>query len=94
MSTLARATDPLSSHIAGQDASAFAANHRAEIIKLVVQHPGKTAAELAQLCDLDRYQIGRRLKEIEHSGKIRRGIIRTCTVGRKVATTWFPLTVF
>jgi hypothetical protein len=84
----ARTTDPVSSHVAGQDAANFATIHYTEILRLLEQYPNQTAQELATHSNLDRYQIGRRLKELEKRGQINRVAIRTCTVGNRIATTW------
>jgi DNA-binding MarR family transcriptional regulator len=88
MSNLARSSDPISSHVAGNEAAAFKAAHYTEIIKLLEQYPNQTAQEIATHSDLDRYQIGRRLKELETRGQIQRVAIRTCSVGNRIATTW------
>lgn len=84
----ARPSDPVSSHVAAQGAAEFAAAHRLAILKLLSAHPSSTAQELATHSDLDRYQIGRRMVELERRGQITRDGIRTCSIGHKVATAW------
>jgi DNA-binding MarR family transcriptional regulator len=85
---LARATDPVSSHAAANNVASFAAIHYAAILSLLKEHPKSTASELAQYTHLDRYQIGRRMKELEKRGHIQRVAIRTCSVGNRIATSW------
>jgi len=88
METLARRSDPVSSHLAGLDAHSFREHHYREIVRLVSEHPNHTAKELAQYSDLEHQQISRRMKELEKRGQIRRVLMRTCRVGGKLSTTW------
>jgi len=70
----ARRTDPGSSAKAASEARAFVRGHAAEIVRLVLRHPGLTAIELANLpaCDLTVVQVDRRADELERAGWIER----------------------
>jgi DNA-binding MarR family transcriptional regulator len=93
MSNLARNTDPRTSHLAAADivTSGTREQHQAEVRRLVTENPGCTFRELAQYSYLDCHQIGRRLKEVEEQGYIKRGFARTCFLGGKMSTTWLPV---
>ena len=41
-------------------------------------------------CYLDRYQIARRLSDLEKIGSIQKGPMRKCRMGNRVAATWIP----
>jgi hypothetical protein len=90
---LARNTDPKTSHLAAADIVANGTRdaHQAEVLRLVTENPGSTFRELAQYSYLDCHQIGRRLKEVEQQGHIKRGFPRTCFLGGKLSTTWLPV---
>lgn len=83
-----RRDDPLTSHLAGEKAAEFAGAHQRIIREAVMEFPGCTYLELAQLTGLERHAVGRRLKELEPH-HIRRGEPRLCK-GRQM-TTWWPL---
>jgi hypothetical protein len=90
--TLARTTDPESSHLAAEHVvSGRAASQRAAVLVAVEEHPGLTSFELAAHCRLDRWQIARRLPEIERLTRlVRRGHKRVCSVSGMQALTWWP----
>lgn len=87
MSQNARTTDPVSSHLAGDDieSSGIAGNQRRLVLALVKNYPNKTSHELALHSHLDRYQIARRLPEIH---LIEKGPVRTCAVSKRTCVTW------
>jgi len=89
--TMARATDPATSHAAAEHVTRTgkAASQRAVVLAAVTEHPGLTSFELAAHCRLDRFQIARRLPEIERLGTVIRGRPRVCTVSRMKAATWW-----
>ena len=92
MRIAARKTDPATSHKAAQfmESSGTAASQRAKAAKLVETYPGLTSRELGALSeDLDRYDLARRLPEIEHV-LVKRGPERQQPNGRSAAT-WWPL---
>ena len=67
LSTNARKTDPLSSHIAGtrMEASEKAASNRATVLELVRANDGLTSLQLAdKTTEIDRHEIARRLPEL------------------------------
>jgi hypothetical protein len=54
--------------------SGVAADQRARVFAAVMAHPGWTSAELAGAATgLDRYQVARRLPELEHEGRVVKG---------------------
>lgn len=87
----ARAGDPASSHHAADEItrSGKRAHQAHQALDLVRAHPQHTSLELAQHGVLDRYQLARRLPELEAAGMIERSREpRTCTVGHRPAHTW------
>ena len=87
----ARSTDPAASHVAADDVTSSGARDRQRrvVAATVAMHPGLTARELATHCELDRYQINRRLPECETAGDVRRGEQRRCSIGGRPATAWY-----
>jgi hypothetical protein len=49
---------------------------------------GMTFREISKCCYLSEAQIWRRLKGLEGKNKIKRGIIRKCTVHKNLMTEW------
>jgi len=88
----ARADDPESSHAAADklESSGAAARQAQIAYDAVLQWPGRTSAELAHHCELDRYQLARRLPELEDRGLIHRGDVRACTAHASRGLTWWP----
>ena len=86
----ARSTDPSASHVAADDVTSSGARDRQRrvVAATVAMYPGLTARELATHCELDRYQINRRLPECETAGDVRRGEQRRCSIGGRPATAW------
>ena len=81
----ARRTDPASSHAAADQAEAdgTVATHALIALGAVRRLPGFTSKRLADACELDRYQLARRLPELERRGLVR----RVSDVGGE---RWFP----
>lgn len=84
----ARSSDPLSSWSAAEHmtTSGKAAHQRAIAVSAVHKHPGLTAFELSRVCELDRYQLGRRLVEC---AELVKGDARECTISGRQAVTWY-----
>jgi hypothetical protein len=89
-SPIARKTDPVTSHIAAQEITHEGTREKqaAIVLDLVRRYPGNTSMELSQYCNLDRYQIARRLADLEHAGEVEKGIMRVCSVSGRMAVTW------
>lgn len=87
----ARKTDPISSHIAADEAERTGRIGRQQQIVLaaVRRYRGRTASELARRCPLDRYQVARRLPELADQLLIHCEMIRECTVTGRLAVTWW-----
>lgn len=89
--TLARRDDPHTSKEAAQELveSGELGRQHLKVLALVYSSPGNTSAELAGE-DLGlRYQIARRLPELERLGWIERGSARQCNqTGHKALTWW------
>ena len=83
----ARNTDPLSSHLAGQDIdnSGIAGTQRQLALKAVRAHQGYTSKELASTTNLDRYMLARRLPELR---SVRKGKDRICRISKRLSVTW------
>jgi len=87
---IARRTDPITSHLAAQEVTreGIRGKQAAIVLELVRRCPGKTSLELSRMCDLDRYQIARRLSDLEHAGEVEKGEIRLCDIAGRMAVTW------
>ena len=92
LTAAARNTDPITSHIAGNEhtASGKRVHHIDIVIDAVIAHPGKTSAELAPICRLERHEVARRTSDAERCGAIRKGQIRKCNTSGRSAVTWWP----
>ena len=94
LSPIARRSDPGTSHDAAEamTASGRREGQQLEILALVRRHPKKTSAELADLSPtLDRYQVARRLPELEHGGLVVKRNSRKCSITGYEAHTWEAL---
>lgn len=64
--TLARRTDPATSHAAAARVAEFASTHRAAILAVLKKHPaGLTVHEIASMCRLDAHAVGKRMNELK-----------------------------
>lgn len=90
---IARKSDPVSSHLAAAEitASGTRAHQQAQTIAAVRAYPGRTSQELAELTQIDRYTLARRLPECVTAGAVRKGEQRACSVTGRLALTWWPL---
>ena len=88
----ARRRDPVSSHLAAAHItrSGKRGAQQDQAAAAVRAHPGHTSFELALLTSLDRYLLARRLPECETAGRVKRGLIRHCTVTGRMAMEWVP----
>ena len=87
---IARPEDPSSSHEAAQEiteSGTRSAQCRAAL-ELVRANPSSTSLELANLGDLDRYQLARRLADLRNAGQVENGEQRRCLVSGRNALTW------
>ena len=95
----ARTSDPDSSHHAARKMidSGAARLHGEIVMEAVRKNPRLTSAELAAHCDLDRYQIARRLPDLEREGLVERPhlggsvLMRVCTVTGNLSGTWLAV---
>lgn len=67
----ARASDPITSVIAGERAAMFAGNHYGRILAALAEEKALTAGELEQITGLTVVQIDRRLPELQRQGLTR-----------------------
>jgi hypothetical protein len=88
----ARKTDPISSHLAADELERSGRLNVQQALALaaVRKCPGRSSRELGRLSPLDRYQLARRLPELETLGLVKRGMVRECGVSRRLALTWWP----
>lgn len=87
----ARASDPVTSHIAAATVlrTGKRARNQGIALGLVLSYPGFTACELAQMTVLiDRYELSRRLPEVADDGAICKGERRRSRVTGNYAVTW------
>jgi hypothetical protein len=94
VTALARRTDPLSSHeaAAALESTGARAVQKHQALQAVKQWPGRTSLELAGQIGggpETRYMLARRLADLEHDGRVRKGSMRACTVSGHNAVTWF-----
>ena len=87
---IARNTDPASSHIAAHEITYSGARttQQIEAFQLVAAYPSHTSRELAYFSELDRYQMARRLSDLEHAGFVKKGPIRRDDTNQRMAVTW------
>ena len=88
----ARASDPITSHEAAKEMTLSGKRMAQvdEVDQLVGEYPGYTSLELSALTTkLDRYQVARRLSDLEHLGRVKKGARRVCRVGGRNAVTWW-----
>ncbi len=96
----ARTTDPDSSHHAARKMidSGGLARQAGIVLAAVRRNPRRTSAELADHCELDRYQIARRLPELEAQGLVEKVhlqgtiLMRHCMATGSLAATWLAIT--
>jgi DNA-binding MarR family transcriptional regulator len=83
--SLSRRSDPASSKRAAQEVieSGTVRNHEAIIVDLLRMYPGSTTKQLAGHGPLDRYQVARRMKELE-----KRNIVRRTSEGSEECRWW------
>lgn len=87
----ARALDPETSRLAADEhtASGKRGRHVGVVIDAVRRWPGRTSAELAPLCGLERHEVARRTADAEQAGAIRKGLARRCETSGRQAVTWW-----
>jgi len=92
---VSRRTDPRSSFLAEQGINEDGSRESQQqfLLRLVKHRPGLTSMELSKLCELDRYQVARRLADLKNGKLLESGYIRNCTVSDKEAVTWNPILV-
>lgn len=89
-----RTDGPETSRLAaiGTEKSGRAPTHRAMLLRAVAVNPGRTSAELAVLCSLDRHEAARRLPELRDAFRaIRNGEPRECSVRGTRQMTWWAV---
>ena len=89
----ARATDPISSHLAAEHITSSGARgyQQAQAAAAVRAFPGHTSFELALLTEINKYTLARRLPECVTAGTVMKGEIRECEITGRKALTWWPL---
>ena len=69
--TLARRSDPETSHKAAERVAEFANGHHEQIVGVLRKHGRLTVYEIASFCSLDAHRCGKRMKELEGAGLAR-----------------------
>jgi DNA-binding IclR family transcriptional regulator len=92
MTTLARTTDPHTSHDVAEavTTSGKAQAHRALALREVRALPGQTSGELAAAAGLERHEAARRLSDLKNAGLVLQGAARRCTALGTTQVTWWP----
>jgi predicted HTH transcriptional regulator len=90
MTTLARNTDPSTSHEAVEriEASGKRATHKESLLKAVQAVPRQTSAEYANLVGLERHEAARRLADLKNDGLVEQVDKRVCVVRGTKAMIW------
>lgn len=89
--TLARKTDPETSHAAASGIAPHLGALQQAAADAVRRWPGRTATELAvNAGHADPRVFNRRLGECERFGMVRRGEPRACKATGRQAATWWP----
>ena len=85
-----RASDPESSHIAGESIanSGVRLTQCERVLQAVRLREGMTAREIALARGLDRYMVSRRLADLETKGLVAKGRMRKCIDGKRMSVTW------
>jgi len=86
-----RRTDPATSHEVANDVekSGKAEIHREICLSVVSRREGLTAAEIAQIADLERHVPSRRLPELRSKGIVENREVRVCKIMGTKAMTWY-----
>ena len=89
-SPVARRSDPASSHQAAAEITRDGSRARQQrvVLETVLRNPDHTAFELTRFCELDRYQIQRRLSEMASTGLVEKGPARVCSITGRQAVVW------
>lgn len=87
----ARARDPATSLISADKVTATGKSKTGclKILEVLRNMTGLTSKEISCRCDLDRHAVGRRMVDLEHSGLIRRGNKKLCSVNGGEALAWW-----
>jgi hypothetical protein len=91
--TLARASDPASSHAAAAEvvASGAAAAQRARVLACLRSTPGLCSDEIAAASGLQRHAAARRCPELERLQLVRRGPMRPSRLTGRMCLSWWPV---
>lgn len=67
------------------------AKQKLDVLRAVIRHGGRTSRELAELTELDRHMVARRLPDLAEHEFVMRGPARKCTRSSKslLAVTWW-----
>ena len=87
---LARASDPSTSRLAGRQLtlSGVRMSQKKKVLEGLRRFPKTTSAELAELCQFNRYMVARRLLDLKCDGMVKVAGKRTCRVTESEASTW------
>lgn len=86
----ARNSDPETSHEAAAKIRPRITRTIDSVYQALKRRRNITSRELAQAAGLDRYEVARRLVDLERAGLAERGPKRRCTVQGWAAITWNP----
>ena len=88
----ARAGDPVTSFEAADkvEKTGKARRDREACLRVVLAEPGRTAAEIAKIAGIDRYDANRRLPELRDAGRVVNREKRVCRVLGSRVMTWYP----
>jgi DNA-binding MarR family transcriptional regulator len=83
--------DPVTSRQAAArvNTSGKAKAQREQVYGLIVQSPGRTTAELAEIHGVDRAMVARRCPELRERGLVENREPRICRVNQTMALEWW-----
>ena len=87
----ARRTDPPTSKAAAREhtANGFRASNCERMLRAVTTWPGRTSLELAQLADMERHEVSRRLADLKKRGDVRQKGPRPDRTTERMMMTWW-----
>ena len=93
MKTLARNTDPDSSHLVANwlDAEGISFKQCEKVLMALKNFEGTTSAELAKRSKFDRHLVARRLSDLKNKNLVYQGESKKCSVNNRSSVTWWTL---
>jgi len=85
-----RQADPQTSREAVKESLAGLGSQQRAVLAAIRRNPGLTASELAERCELNRVQIGKRAPDLARAGLVQKGEPKRSPVSGRREVTWYP----